>query len=79
MNRELCERSTRGLLQDIPIAMTDRVKQRNSQDSECHALDANPALPGQKSEAFPLEMMCLMRDVLNPFPTQVPLWAIKVK
>jgi hypothetical protein len=76
---KLCGRSTRGSLQDIAIVMTDPVKQRNSQDSDSHALDANPAPLGHKSEAFPLEMMCLMGGFLNPLPTQVPLWGIKVK
>ena len=79
MNCKLCGRSIRESLQDTALAKRDRVKQRNSQDSECHALDSNPELPGHKSEAFPLELMCMMGGVLDPLQTQVPLWGIKVK
>ena len=72
-NVKLCGRSTRGSLQGTAFAMTDRVKQINSQDSECHDLDVNPALAGHKSEEFPLELMCLMGGDLNSLPKQFPL------
>jgi hypothetical protein len=69
MNRKLYGTGIRGSLQDIAFAMTDRVKQRNSPDNECHALDANPALPGHKSEAFPLALMFDGRCSKSPSDT----------